>query len=113
MQKSLLFCVHCRVTVTSAKPELRKNECNAMKKDLLFCVHCRVRGNFGEVRVTHKTRAMQCKKACFLRTLPSAGNFDELAPTILKSFFSEKKRQFVVFYLAYSYIIHILDIGIT
>ena len=51
----------------------------------------------------HKKRE-QCnaKKLAFLRTLPSAGNFDELAPTILKSFFQKKKRQFVVFYLAYS-----------
>ena len=45
---------------------------------------------------------MRAKELAFLRAMPSESNFAELAPTILKSFFSEKKRQFVVFYLAYS-----------
>jgi len=62
------------------------------------------RSNFGEVRVTHKRGQCNAKKRAFLRALPSESNFDELAPTILKSFFQKKKRQFVVFYLAYSYI---------
>ena len=60
------------------------------------------RSNFGEARVTHKREQCNAKELAFLRALPSAGNFDELAPTILKSFFQKKKRQFVVFYLAYS-----------
>ena len=40
-KRANLFRVHCRVTVTSAKPELRKNECNATKKANLFRVHYR------------------------------------------------------------------------
>ena len=34
--RRLLFCVHCRVQVTSAEPELRKNECNAMPGGCFF-----------------------------------------------------------------------------
>ena len=73
-----------------------------MQKNLLFCGHCFLVPFSNDIAKLRKTSAMCAKEPAFLRAMPSERNFGELAPTILKSFFQKKKRQFVVFYLAYS-----------
>ena len=42
---------------------------------------------------------MRAKELAFLRTLPSESNFDELAPTILKSLFFQKKNVSLSFFI--------------